>query len=108
MPHVRMRGLAEEIVIQISNQAEELAKIVGTDAANFTFESIHTSFYEKGRLVDSTPFVEVLWFPRDQEKKNSVAQLITNLINKTYKFEYVTVVFFDLDPNNYFENGSHF
>lgn len=109
MPHIRIRGTQDSTVGKISTRSEELAKALETTADNFTFEKVSTTFYDNGKNSEGYPFVEVLWFPRSQEVKQTTATLLTNMI-KQYEnhHPYITVIFYDLSENSYFENGTHF
>ncbi len=108
MPHIRVRGALDSTVAHLSLKAPQIAELVKTDAANFTFENIGTKFYESGSISKGYPFVEILWFPRSQEAKQAVADFFTKEIKTLEQHDYVTVIFIDLGASSYFENGKHF
>lgn len=109
MPHLRFRSVSHEVVQKASAQLPKLlSEIMSTDVENFSFEKIETQFFKDGNVVDSYPFVEVLWFSRNQEVKNQSAKCITDMINKEIGPVDIVVVFIDLNRESYYENGQHF
>jgi len=71
-------------------------------------EKVATQFYKDGLAIEGDPMIEVLWFDRGQEAKNSSAKKITEIVQKHSKSEYISVVFVALPKESYFENGEHF
>lgn len=109
MPHIRIRALNETIVQSLSSELpHELAKILQAPIDNFTVEKVATHFYRDGVPTEGDPMIEVLWFDRGQELKNTCAKKITELVQKHSSAEYVSVVFLALPEKSYFENGKHF
>lgn len=104
-----MRALKAEIVSQLSDElAPELASVMNTTPDNFTFECVSTEFYTQGRLTESYPFIEVLWFERSQEVQNQSARIITEKVKVASGATDVVVVFMALPKSSYYENGEHF
>lgn len=109
MPHIRVRALNETVVKKLSVEIPpELSRILQTPVDNFTVEKVATQFYKEGAPTDGDPMIEVLWFDRGQEMKNSCAQKLTELVQKHSDAEYIAVVFTALPKESYFENGKHF
>jgi len=108
MPHIRVRGAKDTTVAQISSQANSLAELIGTSSDNFTFESVQTKFFESGSQTSGYPFVEVLWFARSDVVKQKVADFVTEVFRSSEPGSDVAVVFVELKPESYFENGKHF
>jgi hypothetical protein len=109
MPHIRIRALSAENVQQLSALLpEELAPIMNTSTDNFTFECIPTQFFKEGKPAAGYPFVEVLWFARDQKIQDACAQVITRKIQTLTTASDIAVIFVVLPQNSYYENGEHF
>jgi phenylpyruvate tautomerase PptA (4-oxalocrotonate tautomerase family) len=109
MPHIRIRGLTDKAVQNLSRELpQDLAKIMQTSADNFTVEEVATRFYKDGALTEGDPMIEILWFDRGQEIKNVCAQRITELVKKQSTAEFIAVIFMALPKESYFENGKHF
>jgi hypothetical protein len=109
MPHIRLRGLNSDHVSKLNPAlVKELSQIVGSPEDHFTFEHVKTDFYAQGKLVSGTPFVEVHWFPRDKNIQDACAKAITDKIKNLDPDLDVTVVFLELTPTRYYENGKHF
>ena len=109
MPHLRFRSISKEVVQKISSEINQpLAEMISTAEDNFTFEWISSEFYFNQKLTESYPFVEILWFPRSQEVAEKVSQYLTEVLKKQSVAEDVVVVFINLDPKMYFENGKSF
>ena len=109
MPHLRFRSVTKEVVEKLSSEINQpLAEMISTSADNFTFEWIASEFYFNQKPIVSYPFVEVLWFPRSQEVAQKVSQYLTEVLKKQTAAEDVVVVFINLDPKMYFENGKSF
>jgi hypothetical protein len=81
---------------------------MNTSVDNFTFERVETVYYSEGRVVDSFPFVEVLWFARSQAIQDQCAQIITERVKALVPSLDVVVVFMVLPKESYYENGLHF
>lgn len=104
MPHLRFRGLKLEELNQVSEELiSELAKELDTPIDYFTVEHVQSIFTSS----EQYPFVRVLWFDRGSEKKQLVANIITDYMNR-FPYNDVCVYFEDLIKENYFENKEHF
>ncbi|MFS4460331.1 DUF1904 domain-containing protein [Bdellovibrio sp. HCB2-146] len=109
MPHIRFRALKEDQVCHLSSELSPLlAAAIQTSEDNFTFEHVATQFFTQGKIVESYPFVEVLWFARAQEIQDQCAKIITDKVKSIANAEDVVVVFSVLDKSAYYENGKHF
>lgn len=109
MPHIRFRSLTEDQVRQLSLELSPvLASAIQTSEDNFTFELVSTRFFVQGKVVESYPFVEVLWFARSQNIQDQCARLISEKVKATSSAEDVVVVFTVLEKSAYYENGKHF
>lgn len=109
MPHIRIRALSETTVQKLSLELpKELAEMLQTSIDNFTIEKVATQFYKDGAPIEGGPMIEVLWFDRGQEMKNSCAKRITELVQKHTNADFIAVVFTALPKDSYFENGEHF
>lgn len=109
MPHIRIRALHESTVQKLSLELpQELAPIMQTSIDNFTVEKVTTEFYKNGVRSEGDPMIEVFWFERDQDVKNTSAKRITDLVRKHIKNGDIAVVFTALPQESYYENGEHF
>jgi len=108
MPHLRIRGMKKDEIVKISTELlDELVRVIEVPRDHFTIEYIESTFIFDGQENENMyPFVEVLWFKR-QDKMQEVANIITTFI-KPFEYDDVTVYFTDLIPEHYFENGKHF
>ena len=109
MPHIRMRGLKLETVNKISTGlVDGLTSIIECDRSWFTVEYLDTTFVQDGVISKGYPFVEILWFDRGQKTKDLVAKFVTTTLEKEGDFSAITVIFTDLQGQNYYENGENF
>lgn len=109
MPHLRIRSLGSDQVANLSTSlVPDLAEITGAPIDNFTLELVPTQFFQDGKVVNSFPFVEVLWFERPQAIQDACAVLITKKVREVAPGQDVVVVFTKLAKNSYYENGMHF
>lgn len=109
MPHIRIRAMTQEQVATLSQKVvKNLAKLIETGEDNFTFELIDTRYFQNGQAVKSYPFVEVFWFARSKEIQDRTAAYLTEQIKSLTPKEDVAVVFRELKPSAYYENGKHF
>jgi len=108
MPHLRFRGCNQTEVIEMNRRLiSKLSKVLGCPKDDFTVEYIDSLFVFDGlEEGNKYPFIEVLWFKRDEHKQEVVD--IINELFKPYHYEYVTVYFNNLDPGDYYENGKSF
>ncbi len=62
-----------------------------------------------GGASSAYPFVEVLWFDRGQDVKTAVAHVIDTALRPfSGEDKDITVLFEDLNGNDYYENREHF
>lgn len=109
MPHIRIRAVPPQIIQKLSETLpEKLSVAINTSVDNFTIESVSTVFYEKGRVIESYPFIEVLWFFRSQEIQDRCARIITEQVKALTSADDVVVIFRALEKSTYYENGDHF
>lgn len=109
MPHLRMRGVSEGQVAEISQTLiAEIAKAIATPEDYFTLEWVPTAFFQEGRQIEGSPFCEVAWFDRGQETQDHVAQIISRHLKVWDAGKDVVVVFTHLVKTQYYENGAHF
>ena len=109
MPHLRVRGMEKNQLIEISKPLiEKLSQEINCPKDYFTLEYVESIFILDGKENEGGyPFVDVKWFERDSETMYSAANIITNMIKK-FGYEYVTVYFSNLTKEHYFENGERF
>ncbi|AGH95262.1 DUF1904 family protein [Pseudobdellovibrio exovorus] len=112
MPHIRIRSLSDSAVQDLSaSLPTELAKILNTPEDNFTIEKIATTFYRHGKSLpdgEGDPMIEFLWFDRGSEIRDAAAKKVTDLVRQHTTSEYIAVVFANLPPDHYYENGVKF
>lgn len=109
MPHIRLRGLSSEQITNLNVPLiKELSAITESPENHFTFEHVQTNFFVEGKLSKGEPFIEVLWFARDQQVQDACAKVITNKIKMLTPDKDVTVIFIELSKISYYENGEHF
>jgi phenylpyruvate tautomerase PptA (4-oxalocrotonate tautomerase family) len=98
----------EEILTLSQPLLDFLVDLIEVPRDHFTLEFVNTSFIRDGHSDPMAyPFIEVLWFPREEEKKKIIAEHLTTTFKKL-GYPTVTVYFTDLDPEQYYENGDHF
>lgn len=108
MPHLRIRGMKKIEIVKISTELlDELVRVIGVSRDLFTIEYIDSTYISDGQENNNpNPFVEVLWFSKE-DKMDEVAAIITTFI-KPFDYDDVAVYFVDLKPEHYFKNGKHF
>lgn len=109
MPHLRIRGLSEKSVQQLSLELPPvLSKLLQTPEDHFTVERVSTQFFCQGKASEGAPMIEVFWFDRGQDMKDQCAQVLTEKLQSVSKSDSLVVIFFAIPKNSYFENGRHF
>lgn len=110
MPHLRFRAVEPQLVQTLSKPlTDELQPHMDSPREDFTFEYIYTTFFQEGEVTPAYPFVEVLWFDRGQQVKDSVARIITSHLRAILGEDVdVAVVFTPLEGSNYYDNGEHY
>lgn len=109
MPHLRIRGLNKEKLIELSaGLLEDLSKAMDSDKSTFTLEHIPSVYISEGRENTAKHiFVEMLWFDRGYDTKEMIADIITRVLSKDDGRD-VALYFIDMKKENYFKNGVHF
>ena len=108
MPHLLFRGVTVEQVKEMSAPlATKLAEVCRCEEDNFFFEVLTTTSIFGGQEIASYPFVEVAWFERGQQVRDSFAKAVTDFVLAA-GHEEVEVAFRTYDANAYYANGTHF
>lgn len=82
---------------------------MGSPREDFTFEYIYTTFFHEGEVSPTYPFVEVFWFERGQEVRDTVAQVVTKQVKEIVgEDNNVAVIFTALEPSAYYDNAKHY
>ncbi|GGI74752.1 hypothetical protein GCM10007978_10620 [Shewanella hanedai] len=110
MPHLRLRGLPEAAVIDLSRSLlRDLAQICNVDQQGFTLDWVPSVSYRDGMPDLSITQVEMLWFPKDPHTHQLVECTIREAVTLAYpELKSLSVMFIELDPSTYFRNGAHF
>lgn len=104
MPHLTIRNVSEEALMERSGElADALAKAVGCERSWVTLDYLPSRRVQDGARVEGQPLVEVLWYRRPEEIKRAVAAILSATLRGNADF--VTVVFRDLEGDEYWENG---
>lgn len=108
MPHIRFRGCSKQEVVETNKELiDKLSSALGCERDDFTVEFIDSLYIFDGIEENNKyPFIEVLWFKRDEHKQEVVD--IINELFAPFKYDYLTVYFTNLKPGDYYENGKHF
>ena len=108
MPHLLIRGIKAEKMAEISVPLlEELAEICQCGTDNFKIECLHSTGVFAGKVTDSFPFVEVVWFERGQEVRDRFAQAVTRHVHSLGVPE-VEISFSLFQRDSYYSNGELF
>lgn len=109
MPHIIIKGASEAHVSEISETLiKSISEMIKCPVDHFTVEYLPTVFYSNGvKDQGAYPFVNIQWFKRDQAACEQVAKLFDTFF-KQKKYPENAVIFTDLVPEYYFENGEHF
>lgn len=82
---------------------------MGSPREDFTFEYIYTTFFHEGEVSPAYPFIEVFWFERGQEVRDTVAQVVTKQVKEIVgEDNNVAVIFTALEPSAYYDNAKHY
>ncbi|MCZ4338146.1 DUF1904 domain-containing protein [Shewanella colwelliana] len=110
MPHIRMRGLPQEAVIDLSRDLlDRLAARCNVSAEGFTLDWVPSISYRHGEVDRDFVQVEVLWFPKDPETHHVVEQDIRQAILSVYSSaKHISIMFTALTPSCYYRDGHHF
>ena len=110
MPHIRVRGIEQAALEEVAGTiVEQFAKLTDTPNDHFTVEYIASQFVVAGGASLAYPFIEVLWFDRGQDVKTAVAHVIDTALRPFVgEDKDITVLFKDVNGNDYYENREHF
>lgn len=109
MPHLKIRGMKKEPLIENSKKLiDGLTDIIKCDRTWFTIEHIDTEYIFDNKIVDGYTFVELFWFERTPEVKKEVGKFITKFIKEINGNKDCCVIFFPLKGENYCDNGEFF
>ncbi|CAH8221900.1 DUF1904 domain-containing protein [Vibrio aestuarianus] len=110
MPHFRFRAVEPQTVQALSKPLiDELESVMGSPREDFTFEYIYTTFFHEGEVSPAYPFIEVFWFERGQEVRDTVAQVVTKQVKEIVgEDNNVAVIFTALEPSAYYDNAKHY
>lgn len=109
MPHLKVRGIDKKLIVENSKEIiDNLAEIIVCDRTWVTIEHQETEYIFDGKMVEGYTFVEIYWFPRNDEIKKKVADFLTKFIKKINNNKDVCVIFFPLSESNYCDNGEFF
>ena len=110
MPHIRMRGLPEDVVATVScTLLDQLADLCQVNVQGFTLDWIPSLSYRDGKVDLSITQVEVLWFAKDPETHDKVEQAIREAVSNAYpELQHLAVMFRELKPSCYYRDGKHF
>lgn len=104
MPHLIIRNVSEERLLAASHRlAERLSQAIGCDRSWITLDLENSVRIQDGAREAGTPYVEVHWFRRAEDVKKAAAKIISEELRGASK--YVTAVFIEIDPCDYFEDG---
>lgn len=108
MPQVTFKGMRVNQVCDISeNLKNKLEEIIKCDRKHIKFNIIDSIEIENGKVVESFPRIEMLWFPRNHDIQDKVAEEITRQI-QILGYKHVQVTFSIFKPENFYENGKHY
>lgn len=107
MPHLRFRAVeAHTVESLVPTLLNKLSSLLSTSRNAFTFELINTQYFAEGEVY---PMVEVLWFGREQQTQDQVAQVITDQMRQLLGADaHVAIVFIPLQRTAYYLDGQHF
>jgi len=105
MPQLIIRGIKQEDVCTISKPlVEELAEICECETDNFMLECMHTTSIFDGKVVETFPFIEVVWFERGQAVRDQFAAAVTKHV-LALDIPEVEVAFRVFREDSYYING---
>lgn len=109
MPHIKFRGIAKMKIIENSKEIiDGLTEIIKCDRTWFTLEHMETEYIFDGKIVPGYTFAEILWFERDKATKDAAAKFLTDILKRINDGNDTTIIFFPLQGENYYDNGTHF
>jgi len=104
VPYIRIRSVDLELLkAKSARLVDRLTAAVGCERSWFVLELAQATFVSDGTEVAIDPYVEVLAFERPPELKRKIAGILAEELGDGDRV--VTVVFRDIAPGDYFENG---
>ncbi len=106
MPHLVFRNIEKDVFVdRVKEFSKKATAIIGCPEDWITLSYIDNSLtYVCGEdQTSNNIFVEVNWFERPKEIKDSLAKLINDSFKKDNSD--IIIVFKILDKENYYENG---
>ncbi|GAA0124563.1 MULTISPECIES: DUF1904 family protein [Clostridium] len=108
MPMLKIRGIEEEKILEVSTELiNELEKIIKCPRDYFSIELVKSTYIMDGEKVKAPNIIEVSWFDRGQDIQDKVAKSITKHF-KTEAMPCLDIIFHNLNEERYYENGEHF
>ncbi|WP_442602234.1 DUF1904 family protein [Paenibacillus sp. KN14-4R] len=105
MPHILVRGIQVEQMCEISTPlVTELAELCECDTDNFMIEILQTTSVFGGKIVETYPFIEVAWFERGKEVRDSFAEIVTKHV-RSLDIPEVEIAFTTFQESSYYING---
>lgn len=110
MPHIKVYGIPESVVANLSDQLiEVLAEICQVNAESFIIDCISSQSYRRGQCVNDTAQIEVLWFPKDPETHRRAEKVIREAVTcASSGLKHTIVMFRELTPSTYYKDGKHY
>jgi len=108
MPQLTFRGFSDSTVQRASETLTPiLAEILECPEDYFTFDNLIVTSFFRGQRVLTYPFIEILWFDRGKEARDSVALAVTKTVFEMGIPE-VEISFTASEKDNYYSNGKSF
>lgn len=109
MPHLRFRGVSVSDLKTISTSLLDMLETLFESPRDwFTLEHQSGTFVFDGEVTQGETIVEVLSFDRGADAKKQTAVLLTELLKPYAVDGEVAVIFYDLERQNYFDNGESY
>lgn len=111
MPRIIFKNIDKKTVQALSQQLDHvLAEIIGCPPDWLTFEHLENTIFSQGNdITTSTIYIEISWFKRTQEIQNQLACVLYETLNAKFSNQKeITIIFHELMPENYYENGRHY
>lgn len=110
MPRIVCKNIGKDSVKCLSEEmAHELASIIDCPIDWLTFEHIENTIFVLGHdVTDQSAFIEISWFKRDQGTQDQVAKSLYNYLDKNTDKKEITIIFYELSKENYYEGGEHY
>ncbi len=111
MPRLVFKNIEIEDVKKFSLETGvELSRIIGCPQDWITFEHIENTVFSGERdITKQSLYVEISWFKRKQEIQDRLAAEIHGALDRQFKgAREITIIFYELAKENYYENGEHY